>query len=365
MNMVDVDGYEFWRGQLAGLMPEVTKGQPQAGYYRNRYTSQYGDRKKLVETGDEKKREVAWEAIAFWWEDDALLCARSKFGDGSKMQADEIDELFGSCCRYAVSYEAYTGFLETGKWPEDISEPEVSTVDENGVEKSPDVIAAEKLAATQAACKAWLVKIGHKPETQEEADKAANYADAFAKIETTAERSRKAEKEPHLEAGRAVYAKWKLVVDPASKAKTWAKGLSADFIEAEKQRRIAAAKAENDRLQAEYAAAKAKSDKEAAEAAALAKKLAIEAPPVAEAPAEAPREVVAEPVKVGTGARRMSAVETQVWEVVDFKSLFHWIADRNAISESLQEEARKFAARMCEDGVEVPGMALKTKSGVR
>ena len=345
-----MNAYTFWNKRLSGEPIEAPDEGIAAGYFRNAFWQSTGG----------PKRVKAFEAVAFWQDESGeWCCARSQFGDGSNMLPDQMRELFASCCKSPVSYEAYTAFVETGHWPEDAAPaPEVSNESEQ-----PDVLLARELERLQADCKAWLQTLGHKPETQAEADKAATYGAEFSAIEAKAEKARKAEKEEVLEAGRKIDAKWKAVVEPAGVAKKWAKGLSDDFIRAESKRREGAARIENERIAKEHAEAVARAQKEAEEAAA-ALPIGCEPPPV-ELPPEPAPVVAPEPVKVGTGARRQSIVKREVWDVVEAKSLLHFLADRNTLPASLIDAAQAFGEMLAKTGVEVPGMKSRIVEQVR
>ena len=348
-----MNAYTFWNKRLTGEAVEAPDEGIAAGYFRNAYWQSNGTAKRVKE----------FEAVAFWQDEGGeWCCARSKFGDGSNMVLDQMQELFSSCCKSPVSYEAYTAFVETGHWPEDAA-PAEATPEVDNESLPPDELLARELAKQQKAAKEWLTKLGHKPATQEEANTAANYGSKFQEIETKAEKARKAEKEPHLEAGRKIDAKWNSVKDPAAVAKTWAKGLSDEFIKAEDARRKEAARIENERIQREHAEAVAKAQREAEEAAA-ALPIGCEPPPV-ELPPEPAPVVAPEPVRVGTGARRASLVKREIWEITDTKSLLHFLADRNLQPADFIEEARKFGELLAKTGVEVPGMKSRIVESVR
>ena len=348
-----MNAYTFWNKRLSGEAIEAPDECIAAGYFRSAYWASNGTAKRV------KK----FEAVAFWYDDATRqwCCARTRFGDGSNMTLDQMQELFASCCKSPVSYDVYTAFVETGVWPEDAAPAEPEAAD--APEQTPDEALAAELAKHQAAAKEWLTKLGHKPATQEEADKAANFGTEFGAIEAKAEKARKTEKEAILEAGRKIDAKWKAITDPAALAKKWAKGLSEDYIKAESAHRAEAARIENERIAKEHAEAVAKAKREAEEAAATLP-IGCDLPPVELPPAPAP--VVAPgPVKVGTGARRQSIVTREVWRIVDAKSLLHFLADRNTLPASLLDAAQAFGEMLAKTGVEVPGLKSEIVEQVR
>jgi len=95
------DEFARWRHALAGNpMDFGERGDPASGYYRNPTSK-------------------GMEAICIFRDGAQVQCIRNIFGDGSKMTADEIDELFGQCGRYPISYDLYTAVAENGEpWPE-------------------------------------------------------------------------------------------------------------------------------------------------------------------------------------------------------------------------------------------------------
>lgn len=358
--------FKFWGDQLAGKDPEwPDASHPEAGYYRNRYMAPAGN----------GKREAAYEAVGFWQDADGnWCCARSKFGDGSKLKLDEMAELFASCCRSPVTYEVYRDFMATGVWPdmpsgerEPLAEGQPAQADAPAAaDDKPPAPAYERAMAkvleVEKACKDWLAKIGRKPATQEEADIAADFAEKFAKIEKAAEQARVAEKAPHLENGKRVDANWKPPTTKAATCKTWAKNLNVDFILAEQKKREQAAAEENARLQAAYEAQKAEAEAAAAQNAKL-EAIGIETAPVEKI--EAPKEVKVADVKVGTGARRQSLRTRTVYKVTAPALLLHWLADRNQWPHALLEAALAEGERLAKEGHTVPGIASEEVEGVQ
>jgi hypothetical protein len=83
----------------------------------------------------------------------------------------------------------------------------------------------------------WLHGLGS-ISSQVEADKAANYAERFANLETRAEEARTAEKRPVLDLGKKIDAKWKPVIAKASNGKVRMKKALEPYLIAERDRRI-------------------------------------------------------------------------------------------------------------------------------
>lgn len=288
---ISVDPWAAWRDALAARKPvDVPKGEIAFGYYRAR------DGECIAFLPDAEGRPYMWRTS------DKPVPTHS----------DAIAEQFSWVCRNPVSHEDATFYGVNGRWPEQLA-PAPAADGETESER----IAAE-LKARRAEAWAWFKPLG-KIATQADCDRMANYADAFAKLEKRADEARKAEKEPHLEASRAVDATWKPVIETAGGAKKWAKEATTAFLIAERDR-IAAEQCEAARVAEE---ARRKADKAAQEAAATG------APPPApvQAPPPAPPP---EKAKAGTTGRGVSLKTETVFEVADPRAFLRWLADSNA-----------------------------------
>jgi hypothetical protein len=202
-----------WRAALAGAPLPVHENDPQPGYYRIRAS-----------------RGGPWLPVAIWQDSDGQLKA---LRDGR--EADPQD-LWTWCCRNPVPYEVYRGVAEEGQaWPDDVGVglghnrgPALDGTDELSA------VAAE-ITALSSNAEAWLAEHGT-IATQGEADRAANYAERFGALEKRAEEARVNEKKPILEAGRAIDAAWKPVVDAAASGKKRMKKALEPFLIAEECR---------------------------------------------------------------------------------------------------------------------------------
>lgn len=311
-----IDEFSWWRDAVAtGRGVETERGNPRSGYYR-----------------------VKDEAIAFWRASPGeVVCWRSgSFNPPTHF--DAIDELFGWCAPHPVSYEKFCIFQETGRWPDQIAPVEVDA------SLPPHERADAELTAQREAMAAWVREIG-KVETQEHANKAGNFADAFAKLETSATTAHKAEKAPHLEAGRLVDAAWKPVITRADELKRYAKKLPETFLIAEKAR----IKVDEDARREEAA----KIEREAAERRRQAE-AAGAPPPVEEArPMPAPP-----PVKAKAGKVHLRTVTKH--HIVDMRAVLEFLAKFNDHPAELKDVAQLLVNRMRHAGVEVPGVETKT-----
>lgn len=331
------DQFSAWRTALeTGKPVEYTKGSPTAGYYRLRARN--------------KDRSLRWDALAVWEDDGNWYCLRSGPFAAPK-HADEIEELFVSCNSSPISYELFESVSAGGAWPDEVAPADVAP------DLLPHEAAAAELKIQQDAAKAWLHELGHKPQAQTEADRAANFASEFAKIEKRVIGLHEVEKRPILDAGKEVDGRWFVTRDAAKAAKIWAKSLSDDFAIAEKARRQREADEENARRKRDFE--KAETERLANEERLRAR--GVQLPEMARAPAEAPKPVVAEPVRVGTVGRRQSLRTVPTYEIDDATSILRFLAERNVKSPKLLEIALADATAFHEAGVAVPGLKVGTK----
>lgn len=310
-----VDEWQFWREALAaGRGVDTERGNPRSGYYR-----------------------LKGDAVAFWREDAEVCCWRSGAYQAPK-HADAIDELFGFCAPHPVSYETFTAFQETGRWPDEIAPVEVDST------LPPHERASAELTAQREAMAAWIREI-KEIATQEQADKAGGFADEFAKIESRAKASHKTEKEPFLEGGRVVDAAWKPVIARADELKAYAKKASEPFLIAKRDRLRAEEKAAAD--------ARAKAEREAAERRRQAE--AAGAPP----PVEEPRPLPAPPPqKAKAGKVHLRTVTKH--QIISMRAVLEYLATLNDHSQDLKDVVQIAVNRMSNAGVKVPGVETKT-----
>lgn len=310
------DEWQFWREALAaGRGVETERGNPRSGYYR--------------------VRDEAW---AFWREDGEVICWRSEAKYPTPSKPDTVDEAFGWAAPHPISFETFTHFQHHGRWPDEIAPVEVDA------SLAPHERADAELTAQREAMAAWVREIG-KIETQEQATKAGNFADEFAKIEKRATAEHKTAKEPHLEAGRVVDAAWKPVITRADELKKYAKKLPEAFLIAERDRIREQEKAAAD--------ARAKAEREAAEARRQAE--AAGAPP----PVEQPRPMPAPPPqKAKAGKVHLRTVTKH--NIVDMRAVLEFLARLNDYPAELKDVAQLLVNRMKHAGVDVPGVETKT-----
>lgn len=338
-----IDQFSAWRVALATGKPVAyERGAPTAGYFKRRARNE--------------DRSIRWDAIAIWSEDGEWCCLTS--AGYAPTQADEIEELFVNINSTPISYDLYEHVTAGGAWPE-----QVARVEDPDPELPPHEAAAAYLKKHRDLADAWLASLRdaegkpRKPASQEEADKAANFAAEFAKIEKRAIVLHEVEKRPIIDAGKEIDTKWFVTRDAAKAAKVSAKALSDDFAKAESARRQREADEENARRQREFAEAKRLEDERKANEDRL-RARGVQLPESARPPVEPPKAVVAEPVKIGTAGRRQSFRTFTTYAIDDATALLGFLATRNVKSAKLLEIALADARALHEVGTEVPGLLV-------
>ncbi len=351
--MADHNDWSYWQAALTGQTIQTERGNPRTGFYRS-------------QTGD--------EVIAIWRGDDGTVCCkRTKFGDGSRMDVDAIDDLFGFVCRYPISHELFQLVDSGGELPPEYGTrlsmkeiqagvawtPELGrkklglpddaddTPPENpravpGDNNPPEELPPEKnlLKRIRTAAErvdAWLKSIGGIPKTKEEADRVADYATKFGNLEKEGDEAFKKEKEPWLEGSRAVDAKWKFRSEAGTLRKQYL-AISNKWIDGEKARL-----AEEQRKQHEAAKLAAQREAEAS------------GEPVAEI-----KEPEAPKVTVGN-MRTVSQRERKVWIVTDPVAYANYLACMEPPLTEFLQDLGKYAQRQGAAGVAAPGITLEMK----
>jgi hypothetical protein len=180
--------FTYWQNALQGTFGPIHENDPQPGYYRTK--------------PGRKERSMP---VAIWKDDDGLHALR----DGLPVDPSAV---WTWCCQHPVAYDTYVAAAEHGEpWPDEIPVAGIGHNSDGSFEAELSPADRLKVAVDGLRREAenWLSSIGSVC-AQAEADKAANFADAFSQFEREAEDARTAEKKPVLEQGRAIDARWKL-----------------------------------------------------------------------------------------------------------------------------------------------------------
>jgi hypothetical protein len=308
--------YAYWTARLSGVdapHPDL----PQPGRYRlpaarkNPSTSPGAVR--------EGKPPKSWP-VAIWVDDDksmrVLIGPSRLLREGQTVNGDNpylafVDSGWPRCA--PVSQEEYSTVIGGGSWqdehdavsrsnkapPANSFEALLDRIED--LAREADALIAAGAAADQATC-----------------DQAADLANALGALEQKADTARKDEKEPHLEAGRAVDAKWKPAIVKAGDSKTRLKAKVITPYLAEIERRRQAAEFEQ---------------------------LTLGTPP---------GEAAQPKVTAGTRGRPVSMREKVTVTITDRAALLAHFAEHDEITETLQKLAeRAVRAKMTPPGVGV------------
>jgi hypothetical protein len=221
------DQWRFWQARLRGENPDHTVGRAESGYWRLRL------------------RDGRIVPVFLWREADGRLamiydCGQPRFVED---EAAFCERTFSYLIKNPVSSESYKHYQKHGRWPEDVPAVDEEVSARVGHNAPPETIISETVKELRAEAEKWLQEIGGKIETQEQADRAANYADKFSELEKEADTKRTVEKAPVLKQTREIDGRWQPIVKAAEAAKRWAKGLPEAYLKAERARRAAEAAA--------------------------------------------------------------------------------------------------------------------------
>lgn len=294
----DMDHY---RANLAGKPVALHDADPRPGYYWMR-REKNGQRFPVV------IREVEGEMIAY-------------VGDGhGGMRKQDAAAIWTWVADKPVSKEACQQAMKTGAWPGDVEWPRIG--DNGGPELEDQIAEAVRMAAQ------YLVETPA-ITTQEQMDRAANLRNLCTELKAKAEAAHKDEKAPHLEAGRAVDAKWKPVIASCDDTSKSLRRVLTAYMVAEDARRHA----EAEKARAALATVSAEDGVD----------IAIE-----------PQKVVAG----GQRGKRVSLKTITTYVVEDYDAVLAAVKDRADVREAVEKAART----LMKAGVAVPGMkAVETK----
>jgi hypothetical protein len=314
------DDYQFWRDALAGKPVTITEDQPQPGYYKLR------------------NKAGAWLPVAIWRKDGELV---------ARVANDPRDpmDVWTWCAKNPVAKNDAKAAFETGQWPGDA--PDVGHNIEN-------VALADLIRDYAERALDWLRKTGIK-DTQTK-DMAANYRAKLLELKKQADTERELEKRPHLEASRAVDAKFKPLVEEADSAANQLRDALTRYMREEEARLEAErrAKWEQERAAAEAARREAEAQRAKQMAENPIAALTEPEPYLPFMPAEP------EPVKVQAGGQRgrKTGLRTVTRYVVnDHAAALSFFAN----SEDVKELIQKLAERASKAGVTVPGVETVTE----
>lgn len=317
-----VDEFAWYRSALAGNPGPISEGAPQSGYYKMRAPDKQ-----------------SWLPVAIWRRPGTSEIVCRVAGD-----MRDAMQVWTFAAKHPVPKEDAKAAFETGRWP-----GEAPGIGDNG---APDLSLPDQIKERIAQALDFLTNFGVKD--QRHADMAQNYRDAILKLKGEAEKAHKAEKAPHLEAGRAVDQKYNPVIKDADGAVAQLRSALGVFLrakddearkETERKHREELAKAEAER--ARIAAEHAEATKNDIALAALEPDL----PPLPPPP---------EPVKVTAGGqtgKKAALKSVTVYAVTDYAAALAHLKDHPEVVAAVE----KVAKAQTKAGAVVPGVTVKTE----
>lgn len=318
-----VADYTYWQNALKGEFGPVHDEPCHPGFYRRRIS-----------------RGGAFVPVAVWEQGGELVA----LVDGRRAEPD--GSLWTYICRYPVTEEAYRQRIETGRWPDEdatVAESlEPPSIGDNGPPTDPAEILAGQIDAALGGVDGYA-----QIADDETASRAQSLRSRLLELSGQSDKIRESEKRPILEAGRAIDAKWKPLVDKAKAgADAIRKALSAHETRKDQARRAAEAA----RLRAEQEAAAARARAGAAGKPEL--KPVTPPPPAPEPVQTAVR---------GAYGRAASIKTVKVVTVTDQDSAYGFLRTHKELTDLIA----KLAQRAVDAGYSVPGTTVEEVKDVR
>lgn len=282
--MTSETDYAWWRAACESEIGPIHENAPECGYYRK------------------KSKSGSPEPVAIFKEGDKLIALIGR--DGREVQADEI---WTWVATNPVTYEAYDAYMNGEPWAD-----EIAPMGNNAPESEAEADEIENAIA------AALAELAKPVSDQAHADRLAAHRERLSGLYKAQEAKRKAEKEPHDAAAKAVQAKYVPVLDKIEAAGVKIRNALTAYL------------------------CKAEAEKQAQAAAAI----------------QAGETVTPESVKVkagGTTARATALRTVKTAVVTDYAAALAHFAN----SPEVVEAVNKLASRAAKAGVPVPGVQIK------
>lgn len=321
------DEFHYWREALAGKSPPISADHPQAGYYRKRAS-----------------KDGPWLPVAIWTH-------KETGNQVARVAGQMVDpaDVWTWVADKPVAKEAAQQAFKTGAWPGDAAPVSAGMGDNNPPSEPIDLIPLEVAAADE-----WLSKVGV-IRTQVDSDIASNKVGNLRDLNKKADAAHKAEKAPHLAAGKAVDDKYRAreTADAAVKrllaAVTVFQNAEAARLRKEAEAKAAKEREEYDRKVAEQRAA--------AEAEAAKNKTPLEEVIDAMPSPPPPAAPVVQKVKSGGALGKAVSLRTvKVATITDYDKALVALKDHPEMRDLVQ----KLADRACKAGVPLSGVEYST-----
>ena len=310
--------YDFWESALNNKNTDIKidVNTPLPGFYKAK-----------------KHKEAPWHPVAIWYKGEACLAMDTK-------GTIDPSSIWPWCAKHPISEDDFRYYEKHGRWQ---GECEV------GHNNPPNDFEELNNQIEEAIAQAenWLN--GREITSTQDADKAAGFQQKLAALSKQAEKERTAEKKPHLDAGRAVDAAYKPLIDSPKNTITKLKAALTSFLRAEQKRKDEEArKAQIEAAKKIAEAEKIKADEEKKNLTAREEKIIKEAETAT---------IEQAPVKVSAGAttgRKVSLRKVTKGEITDYEKLLMALRDRDEVRTLVQS----LANRAAKAGVELDGMKI-------
>lgn len=187
--------WKWWCDALAGNVAPIHDGEPATGYYRVR-----------------RKGRDGFSPVAYW--KDSKSGEQRCHMDGQDFDPQRALEIWPYASKQPVTREAYLERINSGKWPDESA----AVVGHNAAPPADSVEALAERVADLAREAEQFIAAGAAP-SQQICDQASDLANTFGELEGKIAGLHKVEKQPHLDAGRAVDTKWFGLRDKAADLK--------------------------------------------------------------------------------------------------------------------------------------------------
>jgi hypothetical protein len=336
---IEKPDYTYWMNGLAGTFGPVHDGDPQPGFYRKR-------------TG----KAAGYVPVAIWPQGGKMVA----LVDGKEADAAEI---WSYVCQYPILEEWYRARMVGQPWPDESAAVTASLAPPPSGHNNPPTDEAEILQGQIEAASAGAAEY-HEISDDATASKAQSLRSRLLELSGNADKLREDRKRPHLEAGKAIDAKFMPLVKVAKAAADGIRSaLSAHETRKAREADRIRREAEEARLKAEREAAQLRGEAENAAREAENAGLPAPAPPAPipepEPPAPAPVPEAAVAIR-GAYGRAAAVKVVKVAKVVDQDAAY--MAMRT--HKELVELIAKLAQRAAVAGVEVAGVEVTEERAV-
>lgn len=190
--------WDWWQNALKGVFGEISADEPKTGFYRGKRT-------------DKQTGAVTFSCVAYWYRPDGTLRCQI---DGRDIEDMRARETWTYVNRRPITHELFEAVRNGEPWP-DVNEV---VAGHNAAPRDDSIEAIKERIEDLAREAERLMKEGGAGD-QATADQASDVANTLGELQNKAIALHKAEKQPHLDAGRAVDTKWFSLRDRADDIK--------------------------------------------------------------------------------------------------------------------------------------------------